>query len=248
MMHSQIDREEIIERYVLGQLAPEERQAFEEHFFSCDQCFEKVQDVERLRAGVRDAAGHGLLNNDGVEHEAKAEHTMWFRWAFGATACITVALALVIDWMQTIEKPSLHQKLSSMVEQLDRERRARSDLEQRIASADSPEPNVPLVMLQSIRDAEAAPNEAVIPPGARHLALWVELPSQASGTFRLEIQTWDGRPVQTLQGLTRNRYGALAASLPAEALPSGNYRVKLSRQEPAPGTLLAEYQLNIRRK
>ncbi len=62
-MHRQIEEEEIVERYARNQLAPEEREAFEEHFFTCDECFEKLQATERFIAGVRNATARGLLGS-----------------------------------------------------------------------------------------------------------------------------------------------------------------------------------------
>jgi len=64
MMHPQIEDQEIVERYVRNQLAEEERKAFEEHFFACDDCFEKLQATDRFVAGMRDAARRGLLAGD----------------------------------------------------------------------------------------------------------------------------------------------------------------------------------------
>lgn len=48
MNHKRIKEEEIVERYVLGKLSREEEALFEEHYFSCDQCFEEVQKMETL--------------------------------------------------------------------------------------------------------------------------------------------------------------------------------------------------------
>jgi anti-sigma factor RsiW len=44
-------------RYVAGLLSAEEAEAFEAHFFSCDECFSAVQLGSELRAAMR--AGHG---------------------------------------------------------------------------------------------------------------------------------------------------------------------------------------------
>lgn len=59
--HKKIEREEIIERYVMRQLTEEEREAFEEHLFSCDECFEKVKLTEKVISGIREAAKQGAL-------------------------------------------------------------------------------------------------------------------------------------------------------------------------------------------
>ena len=61
MMHQQIEDEEIIERYVRNQLGAEERKAFEEHYFTCEECFGKLEATERFIAGVRDAGRRGYL-------------------------------------------------------------------------------------------------------------------------------------------------------------------------------------------
>ena len=246
MMHSEIDREEIIERYVLGQLAPEERQAFEEHFFACDQCFQKVQDVERFRAGVRDAASRGLLNEES-DPAIKVEQTTWFRWAFGATAFTTAVLALITGWIQTKEIPRLRQALRSTTTQLGMERQARSQLEQNIASANGAEPNVPLIMLQASRAAEK-PNIVALATGAKRLIVWIEIGPTRFHSFRMEVFASGDRPILSLDHLEQSSYGALSASLPAEQLPHGDLRIILTGQNPPPASLVGEYRLKIEKQ
>src|SRR5215472_3383639 len=43
MNHEQAVRGQAVERYVLGELTPEERDAFEGHYFDCSHCFEQVK-------------------------------------------------------------------------------------------------------------------------------------------------------------------------------------------------------------
>jgi hypothetical protein len=43
----------LIERYVLGELSPEEEAEGEEHFFSCSICAEDIRYTSRLAAGLR---------------------------------------------------------------------------------------------------------------------------------------------------------------------------------------------------
>jgi hypothetical protein len=64
MTHKEIEEKEIIERYVLHQLAPEERLAFQEHYFSCDECFERAQLEARFIASVRQSSLSGVLADD----------------------------------------------------------------------------------------------------------------------------------------------------------------------------------------
>jgi len=59
--HKKIEEDEIIERYVMRRLSPEETEAFEEHLFGCGECFEKVKLTEKAISGIREAAKQGLL-------------------------------------------------------------------------------------------------------------------------------------------------------------------------------------------
>jgi hypothetical protein len=247
MMHPQIEDEEIIERYVRNQLPDEERQAFEEHFFGCEDCFEKLQVAERFVAGVRDAARRGTLAG---EAEARAPGWTWSGWwapAFGVSACAALLLAVFSGWMYFSQMPKMRQQLNQSAAELRAQQQARAAIEQQIASGIQAEANVPLVMLQATRDVQAPPNEVSVPPGAKHLVLWVEVPAGKSSRFRLQVDTADNRPAETLDNLQRNSYGALAVSLPVEALQPGDYRIRLSTQEPSPASLLGEYRLRIRR-
>ncbi len=41
------------ERYVSGEMSESEQAAFEEHFFACDTCFERVRDLQQVQAALR---------------------------------------------------------------------------------------------------------------------------------------------------------------------------------------------------
>jgi len=247
MMHPQIEDEEIIERYVRNQLAEEERKAFEEHFFGCDDCFEKLQVAERFVAGVRDTARRGLLAG---EVEGRTRGWSWSGWlvpAFGVSACAALVLAAFSGWLYFSQMPSMRQQLSQSAAELRSQQQARAALERQIASSIQAEANLPLVMLQATRDVQAAPNEVTVPLGAKHVVLWAEVPAGKSNRFRLQVDTAGNRPVSTLDNLQRNSYGALAVSLPVETLQPGDYRITLTSQEPSPASLVGEYRLKVRK-
>jgi hypothetical protein len=68
------------ERYVLGEMEPTERDAFEEHFFDCAECSSDVRDETKFGAGVRKAG--------------RVEPTNHFtRWAVAAAAVIAIGIA-----------------------------------------------------------------------------------------------------------------------------------------------------------
>lgn len=245
MMHQQIEDDEVIERYVRNQLGAEERKAFEEHYFSCEDCFEKVQSMERFVAGIRDAAGRGLLREN-APSEAPAWRFAPF-WTPLLGAC-TLGLLLVViaggSWYY-LQLKSVRGDLRASTTELQRERQARAALAQQLALTSQAEPNVPLVMLQSTRDVQAQPAETILPAGAAHLVLWMDVPASHFNSYRLELYGADETPVEKLEHLSRNAYGALAASIPANQLQSGEFRIKLYGENPSPAILLAEYRFKI---
>jgi anti-sigma factor RsiW len=248
MMHKDIEDQEIIERYVRNQLSPEERRAFEDHFFGCEECFEKLQITERFIAGLDDAGNRGLLDSSSPAEAPPAR--AWGSWtltALAASSCAAVVLAIVTGWTLFSQIPRLRQQLNQASANVNAQHETIAALQRQIASAAHAEANVPLVMLQATRGTESSVNEAVLPTGAGHLVLWVEAPARKFSSFRLQVETEDHHAVATLDHLERNSYGALAASLPAEQLQPGEFRIMLSGEEPPPASLLAEYKLRIRK-
>src|SRR4029077_1097711 len=248
MMHQQIEEQEIIERYVRDQLAPEEKRAFEEHFFSCEECFDKVQVTERFVAGIHDAAGRGMLTKDARGSiPLRGTHTWWMP-AFGVSACAAVILAAITGWLYLVQVPRIRGQLSQSAAELRSARQERAALEQQQPPQRmQAEVNVPLVMLQATRGLQASPTDAILPADAAQLVLWIDVDSGHYRTYRVEISSTAGRPIETLQHLTPNSYHALAASVPSEGLQPGEFQIKLFGEEPPPGSLLAEYRMRIRR-
>jgi hypothetical protein len=247
MTHTQIENEEVIERYARNQLPPDVRQAFEEHFFSCDECFEKLQATEQFVAGIRDAARAGRLGSS-IAGIARAK--IWAGSMFPALAastCAAVLFAGVSAWMLFVQMPRVRRQAAQASAAQQAERVAEAALRAQLARDNQPESDLPLVMLQATRDAQAPPNEISLPLGAQRLVLWVDVGSARYSDFSLEVCAEDHRLVETINHLHRNSYGALAASVPIQKLQSGEYRITLRGQKPSPGTLFGEYRLRIRK-
>lgn len=243
MLHAQIESEEVIERYVRNQLSLEERNAFEEHFFTCDECFEKLEATERFVAGVRDAAEHGRIDEE-PETRRPGMAGGWLRWAFAACACAAVAIGALSGWMFFSRIPGLNRELDEARLQLQSQRQTLAKLQQGAGPTYAAEANVPLVILQGSRGQEES--RADLPAGARQLVVWIEIGPTRYRTYRLEIFSPSNQSVATLDNLKPGPYGALAASLPAAQLPAGEFRVRLMGQDPPPASLVGEYRLQIR--
>ncbi|HKS96789.1 MAG TPA: zf-HC2 domain-containing protein, partial [Terriglobia bacterium] len=235
MMHSEIEDREFVERYVRNQLAPEERQAFEEHFFGCQECFEKLQDAERFNAGVRDAARRGLLSDE-MQSRSK-----WMVWAFAGAACAALVFAVITAWTYVALVPRLRGERDGAASKLQAEQQSQTRLSRETARVEQAEANIPLVMLQATRSAEE-PAAVSLPPQAKHLVLWIEIGPSHYREFRVEVFTPENHLVTSVDHLTRSPYGGLAASLPADQLPTATFLIKLTGENPPPAALAGEYK------
>lgn len=242
MMHSRIEDEEIIERYARNQLSPEEKLEFEEHFFACDECFDRLLDTERFIAGVRDAASRRELRGDLLGAEARPRG--WLIPAFVVTAALTLALAATTAWLSFAEIPGLRRQIAQTSADLHAQSEANASLAAQSGRASGPEPNVPLVMLQSTREIRGAATETKVPASAQQIILWFELPAGKPSQYSVTISDAKGNTLEAIDHLTRNSYGALAASIPARTLPPGEFSIRVTAQD-SPATLIGEYRIKI---
>jgi anti-sigma factor RsiW len=120
MTHEQIQDREIVDQYVRHKLPPADRQAFQEHYFSCDECFEQVQMTARFAAGVRDAARSGVLAGDGRARVGRilspaAFYPNWLRsWAIPALATSFLLAAVLLGvWALSMRREN--QQLAQQV-------------------------------------------------------------------------------------------------------------------------------------
>jgi len=88
MNHDDAIKTMAAERYILDELEPAERDAFEEHFFDCTACTADVRDAARIAAGVRTA-----FRFVPVKH--------YSRWAAAAGAA-AVAIGLAYQYVPQI--------------------------------------------------------------------------------------------------------------------------------------------------
>lgn len=97
----QIERQEVVEDYLLGQLSEAERQAFEVHFFECADCLEQVQAFRTLQEEL-------VRQRAAIRAEGVGAATIW-RWAWAvaaAAAVVVVSLGLWLRRPQVRPQPS----------------------------------------------------------------------------------------------------------------------------------------------
>jgi TolA-binding protein len=84
------ERDEVFAAYARDALSPEDRDAFEEHFFSCEACCDKLQTLQAVQAQLRSRPGEAP-----AAHVAQARP---WRWALVPVAAGVVLLAAIALW------------------------------------------------------------------------------------------------------------------------------------------------------
>src|ERR1039457_1070131 len=79
------------ERYLLGEMPPDEREDFEEHYFTCAECAQDVRAAARFRANARE-----LLRNPEQFYPPAGERRRGFSWrSFPSMAPVAVSVLLL---------------------------------------------------------------------------------------------------------------------------------------------------------
>jgi hypothetical protein len=105
MEHNRAVEIQAVERYLLGEMPPDERNDFEEHYFTCAECAQDVRAAARFRANARE-----LLRNPEQFSPPVEERRRGFSWwSFPSLVPSTVAVLLfgVVVYQSGFEIPSL---------------------------------------------------------------------------------------------------------------------------------------------
>src|ERR1019366_5210198 len=78
----QVLKGDIAEKYILSQLSVAEQEAFEQHYFECERCFEELQTCRGLQVALNETSS--------VMHTEPIEEPVRWRWTWG------VAIAVVL--------------------------------------------------------------------------------------------------------------------------------------------------------
>ena len=90
MDHEVALKNQAVERYFLGEMKPDERDAFEEHFFLCESCSEDVQATSAFLDNARSAL---KVRRDWPQ--PAREKRPWFRPSFAFASVAALCLAFI---------------------------------------------------------------------------------------------------------------------------------------------------------
>jgi tetratricopeptide (TPR) repeat protein len=96
---TRVGDEEIAERYLLGRLTAQDRDAFEVHFFECDRCFEQLRTLQSMHVELQHAAPIQAPASSAMRRRLPA-------WAWAAAAVLVVAIGTGFWTLRRINEPS----------------------------------------------------------------------------------------------------------------------------------------------
>jgi hypothetical protein len=112
MDHSEAVRLKAVERYILGEFSPEEREKFEEHYFDCPECASDIKALARIRTASR-----LILEGDAAAEVSSRERRAdrgWFAWLRPAVAVPAIAaLAAVVVFETAVTIPNLKRQAAT---------------------------------------------------------------------------------------------------------------------------------------
>jgi hypothetical protein len=262
MDHSYIDDNQIAERYLMGRLTADEREAFEEHSMACAECLESLELAAGLRSGLQQAAA-ATARASALRLGVLAALSRLGRSRGMGLAFTTLLLVALLpsgfllrqvrqqqrelarashptppDPRQEAEIRSARRELADQRLQAERERAEKERLQAELSRALRPQPNTPVLTLAPERSASGPrplAQQLALPRGAGWIVLSLDLEGEDYPDFRVRLRGPGGALLWQGTGFEPDPQGTLTLSLPAALLPPGDLGIEVDGL-PASGT------------
>lgn len=206
MDHPNIEDQNVVDRYLAGELSADDEARFEEHLFACADCLEQVEAGEDLRLGMREVAAQDTARAAQVTQAAGLGFLAWLGrrrglWAAGLTSLGLVAGLLVAALFQGAPGPT---------------------------ETGAPSADLAFVSLGVVRGAE--PVTVSLDPARPWVLLSVELPPGVADSYAVSLidDEGDGGILWRDDAVAPDPYDALTVVVPSSFLAPGRYRVRVA--------------------
>jgi hypothetical protein len=206
MQHSQIEEQNLIDRYVRGTMPAAVRAEFEEHFVDCAECQEQIEIAKSLRQAIRESSA-GWGNEQASQRERQASRWRWVAIA----ACAGLLLALGTSTLLLLQRE-----------------RARSEL----AIARSGSELAPVVFGLSLSRDAAAPRDIILPADSRWMIFLAEIDATQYSRYRASVIGSQGKEIWSQDGIRPNSPDSISVAIPSGALRPGTYALVVSGAQP----------------
>ncbi len=262
MDHGLIDKDLIVERYVMGRLDGEERRLFEEHFVECRDCLDRLDAAAGLRAGLKEVVplGEGRSSAPAIRQLPRARSL----WTLLAAACFLLAALSSIFFYGEVRRTRrelesvrlssqrAQSRQAELEQALEKERAARAVASQAANALRAAPMAATVFMLNRTRGATATqPENRIELAPSSGWVVWIFDRPEAPGvrTWRVRLSTDDGHPVGDPVNATPSSAGMLAASFPATLLPAGDYVLVVEAAAgPGRAEAVARYGIRVARR
>ena len=225
MEHQRAVQNLAVESYLLGDMSPRERDAFEEHFFECSLCGEDVRAAAKFMEDARkilgeDAGAEDRLTGRPLPDSSRtakkpggAPTPAWLVWLKPQFALPALAALLVLAGLQSL--------------------RIIPDLRRQVEEAAAPRVVTSIVLRRSVRGEAST---LTVPMGAAVLLI-LDLPEAPAKATPLQfiIESADGKEVLRVSGMAPEPGRSVNLMIPRFEFPSGPYTV-VAELAATPGT------------
>jgi anti-sigma factor RsiW len=234
MEHERAVQNLAVECYLLGEMTPGEREAFEEHYFECAICAEDMRTASQFLADAK-----GILAADRIKaalaprdeiRSPRPSGWNWLAWLQPQMAAAAIAILLVVAGVETISTiPGLRRQ----VEEAQATQVVRSQ-----------------VLRGQTRGAATILN---VPAGTPAI-LTFDLPEfpalSAPRGLQFVVKSADGRAVLEIPGGSFRPGDPVTLSIPKLDLPAGNYilSVEATPETGRNGQELGRYPFELKRQ
>jgi hypothetical protein len=122
MDHQEALRLQAVEKYLLGELTPELREQFEEHYFDCSECATGVKTLGTFLTASRLVLGEESIAPRVSPHASWAERPGWFNWlqpVISLPAIMALAAIVVFQMTMAIRSARKHSTVQTVAEVYD---------------------------------------------------------------------------------------------------------------------------------
>jgi anti-sigma factor RsiW len=222
MDHKTAERTMAVEKYLLEEFSPEEKDDFEEHFFSCEECARELKMGAAFMAHAKESlkTAPAAMPTLAPVKAPKRDRFKWFSPAFALPA-MAFMLGLVV-FQNLVQLPELHRSLTAL------------NAPEVLSSAD-------LKSGSSRGDANVVSAEA----GAL-FQLTIDIPDTANVAHIAELYDASGRKLWTLAIPEDAPRDGLALKMPGD-LPAGSYSLAVKQAGTAESGAASQYRFILQR-
>src|SRR5271163_1004886 len=220
MDHTTAARTMAVEKYLLDEFSPEERDAFEEHFFSCDECAQEIRAGAALMKHGKQIFAHEQSVERPLAVPLRPPKREWLAWMRPAFAVPALAFMLgIVVFQNLVQVPALHQSLVAL--------------------------NAPAVLPNADLHSGSARGDdhVVVAKPGELFQLTIDIPDTSNVAHMAEMYDASGRKLWSLPIPEDAQKDGLSLKMPGD-LPAGSYSLVVRQAGSVETSEVSRYVFN----